>query len=193
MPAPAATSKAAKPAVRQKQQKQQAMIFGSSIVRHLNSGKIAKASKTNTKVNCYPGATIQEIEEHIEVKLKYTPHIPSTVIVHGGGNNLANGEKVSDVAARYEKLIINLKRKGIQTLAISGLTGRDNLRNEIPELNKSLRAMCVKHSIDFISNSFITFRYHLCWDKIHLNFDGVEQMEKNFSRYLNGPTIEDRK
>ena len=40
----------------------------------------------------------------------------------------------------------------------------------------------------YISNSFITYNYHLVWDKIHLNYDGVDQLESNFSKYLSWVT-----
>ena len=160
------------------------MIFGSSIVRHVNGGKITRKTKVNTKVNCYPGATVEEIEEHIDVRLKYAKQLPGTVILHGGGNNLANGDKIETIIDAYTKLALKLKSKGITNIAISGVTGRDNLKNEIPKLNQALRDMCKKFDLNYINNSFITFRYHLCWDKIHLNFDGVDQMEKNFSKYL---------
>jgi len=160
------------------------LVFGSSIVRHVNGGKISRSSKTSTKVYSYPGATIEEIDEHCEIRLRYAKNLPTTIIIHGGGNNLANGDTVSDIVTFYEQFILKIKAKGIQNIVISGLTGRDNLKSEIPELNKSLRQLANKHDLSFISNSFITFKYHLCWDKVHLNFDGVDQMERNFSRYL---------
>ena len=150
----------------------------------MNGGKLSRDSRISTKINCYPGATVEEIEEHMDTRLKYAKYVPNTVIIHEGGNNLSNGDTVGDITNAYEKLTLNLKVKGVQNVALSAVTFRDKLKVEIPELNQSLRQLSQKLNCNFISNSFITFKYHLCWDKVHLNYDGVEQMEDNFSKFL---------
>ena len=45
--------------------------------------------------------------------------------------------------------------------------------------------MCSKvENFHFINNSFIEYKYDLSKDKVHLNFDGVWRLEKNFSYFL---------
>ena len=170
-----------------KSSKSQAMIFGSSIVRHIKGNNIWKSAHVAAKTNCYPGAGIAEIRDHIEVKLKYNP-LPQTVIIHGGGNDLADGMEVEEITAQMEALCKDLKVKGITNISISGITPRYLLRTEVPKLNNALRAMCKKNGFDYISNSFVTYNYHLAWDKVHLNYDGVDQLESNISKYLRWKT-----
>ena len=52
--------------------------------------------------------------------------------------------------------------------------------------------MCQKvENFYFINNSYISFNYDLAKDKVHLNFDGVWRIEKNFSKFLN--MVKDKK
>ena len=165
----------------------QVMIFGSSIVRHIRGSNIWKNSHVAAKSNCYPGAGIAEIRDHIDVQLKYN-QLPETVIIHGGGHDKADGMKVEDITAQMEELCKELKTKGIKNISVSGITPRYLLKTEVPKSNNALREMCKKNGFDYISNSFITYNYHLVWDKIHLNYDGVDQLESNFSKYLSWVT-----
>ena len=96
--------------------------------------------------------------------------------------------KVEDITAQMEELCKKLKTKGIKNISVSGITPRYLLKTEVPKLNNALREMCKKNGFDYISNSFITYNYHLVWDKIHLNYDGVDQLESNFSKYLSWVT-----
>ena len=70
------------PPLKRKASKNTAMIFGSSIVRHIRGSNIWDSSRVAAKSNCYPGAGIAEIHDHINIKLKYND-LPQTVIVHG--------------------------------------------------------------------------------------------------------------
>jgi len=171
------------PASKPKVSKNSAMIFGSSIVRHIRGSNIWDSSRVSAKSNCYPGVGVAEIHEHINIKLKYN-NLPQTIIVHGGGNDLANNHSVEDITAQMKILCKDLKSKGIVNIAVSGLTPRYLLKDEVFSLNNSLRAMCKENGFFFINNSFITYNYHLSWDKIHLNYDGVDQLEVNYSKYL---------
>ena len=163
-----------------------AMVFGSSIVRHVNGGALWKQSKTSTKINCYPGAGVQEIAEHTKIRLNHlkTPH-PDIAIIHGGGNDLANGMSNDEIITNLNKLGSDLLERGIETIGFSAVTPRTGLKNQVPSLNKLIREMCGKvGNFHFINNSYIDYKYDLSKDKVHLNFDGVWRLEKIFSSFL---------
>ena len=84
--------------------KRSTIIFGSSIVRHVNSSNIWNSSKVAAKTNCYPGAGVMEISEHIDIKLKYLKQLPTTVILHGGGNDLTDGKPVENIVDEMKEL-----------------------------------------------------------------------------------------
>ena len=88
-------------------------------------------------------------------------------------------------------LACELKARGVRKIAISGMCPRKNLRNEIPALNKALRGMSKDFNFDFIDNSNINYRYNLSYDKIHLNYEGVEILESNFIEYLRNVEFEE--
>ena len=69
------------------------------------------------------------------------------------------------------------------------------MKDSIPKLNQLFKQMCAANKFDFIDNSNIRYNYkdsegyynsHLSYDKIHLNYDGVEILENNYIRYLKG-------
>ena len=162
--------------------KTDAMILGSSIVRHVKGGTIRKYAGKQTKVCCFPGAGYEKLADHAEVELKYC--LPTTAILHVGGNDLANSAEQQEVIENLEYLGCELKARGVKRIAISGLTPRKNLRKEILTLNKALATMCSNYGYDFIDNSNIWYRYHLAYDNIHLNYEGVEILESNYIEYL---------
>ena len=69
-------------------------------------------------------------------------------------------------------------------MEVSGMIPRINLKEEIPKLNSALRDMCRKEGMDYISNNNIYYGWHLAKDNVHLNFDGVEILERNFIHSL---------
>lgn len=158
------------------------MILGSSIVRHVKGGTIRKYSGNQTKVCCFPGAGYEKLADHAEVELKYC--MPTTAILHVGGNDLANKSDQQEVIENLEYLGCELKARGVKRIAISGLTPRKNLRKEILTLNRALATMCRNYGYDYIDNGNIWYRHHLAYDNIHLNYDGVEILESNYIEYL---------
>ena len=163
-----------------------AMVFGSSIVRHINGGAMWKKTKTSVKINCYPGAGIREISEHADIRLKHLKgKKPTTAIIHGGGNDLANGISSNAIITDMNKLGEDLLKRGFTNIGFSSVTPRTGLKDEVPILNNLIKEMCKENdNFHYISNSYITYKYDLSKDKVHLNFDGVWRLEKNFSYFL---------
>ena len=105
--------------------------------------------------------------------------------MHGGGNDLANGITPQSIIEDLEKLGEELVNRGITTIGFSAITPRKDLRNQVPLLNKAIFEMCLKNQhFHYINNSYITYKYDLSKDKVHLNFDGVWRLEKNVSNFL---------
>jgi len=166
-----------------------AMILGSSIVRHVKGATIRKYSGQQTKVCCFPGAGYEKVADHAEVELKYCT--PSVAILHVGGNDLANKIKPVEIAENLAYLGCELIKRGVKRIAVSGMTPRKNLKDAIAKLNRELISMCRTYDYDYIDNSNIWFRHHLANDQVHLNYDGVEILESNFIDYLSYVEVEE--
>ena len=166
--------------------KKRADVFGDSIVRHVNPKKIWTQSKTSTRVNCYPGATVQEVREHAKIKLKHSGTPRGTAIIHAGSNDLLKQNK--DPETIVEELLSfgdELMASGYSKVALSSLTPLYGFKEKVPEVNNILKQKC--HMSDFfyfIDNHSINYRYDLAKDRVHLNYDGVWRLGKNMAGFL---------
>jgi len=170
-----------------KPRKIDAMLLGSSIIKHIHGGNVKQRSGKYLKVACYPGADTEKVCDHAEVELKYA--VPETAILHAGGNDLANHDNIGDICDNLAYLGLELKDRGVKTIAISGMTPRKNLKTDIPLLNYELKKMCKTYGYDYINNNNITFKEHLSNDQVHLNYDGVKILQGNYISYLNKRTV----
>jgi len=177
----------------QKPLKSSVMVLGSSIIKHVKGGLIHKRTGKRTKICCYPGAGIEKVTDHAEVELKY--QLPEVAIIHAGGNDVANAIPLKNIVEDASHLGHELLSRGVSKIAISGMTARLDMKDSIPKLNQLFKQMCAANKFDFIDNSNIRYSYkdpegyynsHLSYDKIHLNYDGVEILENNYIRYLKG-------
>ena len=159
-----------------------AMVIGTSIVKHASGRNIKRATGRSTKVCSFSGANSKKVSEHSHIELKYFS--PKTVIIHAGGNDLAEGKRSDDVLKQVSDLGHSLKEKGVKNIAVSAVTPRTKLKWEIKNLNHVLKNECRSQGFDFIPNSNISFYNHVCADGVHLNYDGVSILEGNFSNYL---------
>lgn len=89
-----------------------------------------------------------------------------------------------DIVQNIASLGADMKEKGVQNIAISGLTPIKSLKWQLKDLNHRLKQMCAATGFTFIDNGNINFFDHVCWDKTHLNFEGVNVLERNFAKYL---------
>ena len=159
-----------------------AMVIGTSIVKHMRGRNIKRATGHSAKVCSFPGANSKKVSEHSHIELNYFS--PTTVIIHAGGNDLAEGKRSDDVLKQVSDLGHSLKEKGVKNIAVSAVTPRTKLKWEIKNLNHVLKNECRSQGFDFIPNSNISFYNHVCADGVHLNYDGVSILEGNFSNYL---------
>ena len=159
-----------------------AILLGSSIVKHVKGGSIKRRSGQYVKVCSYPGADTEKVCDHTEVELKYAA--PQTAIIHCGGNDLAYGISADEAVDNIAYLGCELKDRGVKRVAISGMVPRYMMRNQINNLNSLLKGMCKTYGFDYISNDNIYYYKHICFDGVHLNYDGVGILTNNYSNYL---------
>ena len=165
-----------------KPRKIDAMILGSSIVKHVKGRSIKQNSGTYVKVCSYPGADTEKVCDHAEVELKYSA--PKTVIIHAGGNDLAYGTTADEAADNIAYLGLELIDRGVKNIAVSSMTPRYMLKNEIDNFNRLLKGMCHTYNFDYIGHKNISYNKHVCQDGVHLNYDGVEILSNNYASYL---------
>ena len=161
-----------------------AMLLGSSIVKHIRGGFIKKRSGKYVKVCSFPGAGAEKVADHAEVEMKYAT--PEVAIIHAGGNDLANKVPCKDIADNLAYLGCELQDRGVKRIAISGMAPRIGLKKKISELNMELKGMCKTYKFDFINNSNIYYNWHMANDSVHLNYDGVDVLASNYAHYLKG-------
>ena len=179
---PQEQQKSTKSAKQQLPKPVESMVLGSSIVKHVRGGIINKYSGKYSKICCYPGAGSEKVTDHAEVELKYA--LPETTIIHCGGNDLANDMPINEITNNIEYLGKELKHRGVKRIAVSGMVPRIYMQKDIPSLNLAFKKMCSQNGYDFIDNSNISYHWHLSDDCIHLNYDGVKLLERNFANYL---------
>ena len=171
-----------RPQRNRKPRKIDAMLLGSSIIKHVRGASVKHQSGKYLKVACFPGADTEKVCDHAEVEIKYA--VPEIAILHAGGNDLANGESIGNIVDNLAYLGLELKNSGSKTIAISGMVPRTDLKNEIPELNRELKKMCQIYGYDYINNNNIFYNWHLSDDLVHLNFKGVKVLQSNYISYL---------
>jgi len=170
-----------------KPRKIDAMILGSSIVKHVKGRTIKQQSGTYVKVCSYPGADTEKVCDHAEVELKYSA--PKTVIIHAGGNDLAYGTTADEAVDNIAYLGLELMDRGVKNIAVSSMTPRYMLKNEINSFNRLLKGMCRTYNFDYIGHQNVSFNKHVCQDGVHLNYDGVEILSANYASYLKHLTL----
>ena len=170
----------------QKQQprKVDVMLIGDSIVKHVRGRSIKEKNGKYVKVCSFPGAGTEKVCDHTEVELKYAQ--PESVILHAGSNDIANKMSVKEVVENLAYLGCEQQDRGVKNIAISGMIPRWRMKTEIANLNRELRNMCKTYRFDFIANNNIYYNEHMADDCVHLNYDGVEILGKNYARYLKG-------
>ena len=153
----------------------------------MRGGTVKHRSGKYLTVACYPGADTEKVCDHAEVELKYVK--PEIAIVHGGGNDLANGVSIGNTVDNLAYLGLELMDSGVKQIVISSMVARKDLKEEIPRLNKELKKMCKIYGYHFINNNNIIYKYHVSDDKIHLNYKGVSLLQSNYISFLKGTKV----
>ena len=76
------------------------VIVGDSIVKGLQQHKLGKAAKHNVGVKCFPGGTVQDMNDYVKPVLRKKP---DTIILHVETNSTANKarEIINDIDVAF--------------------------------------------------------------------------------------------
>ena len=154
-------------------------ILGDSITKEIKSQKLRqKMSNKDDKifVKSFPGATTSQMKHYVKPSLEYEPNI---IILHCGTNDLRNQKEPNEIASDILKLGQSIKNEGNEIIISSLTTRSDKYREKANSVNKKLKALCKKNSVEFIDNSNI-IESHLSRDGLHLYFKGTVALGQNF-------------
>jgi lysophospholipase L1-like esterase len=86
-------------------------------VKGLDQFKLSRATKQNIGDRCFPGATVQDMKDHIRPILRRNP---DTIVLHIGTNDV-KGNKASKVLDDIDSLCQEIKKQ-IQGLKLRCLS-----------------------------------------------------------------------
>ena len=163
-----------------KHEKKRVIIVGDSILNGINEKGLTKKNHT-VKVRPHPGATTEDLVDHIKPVARRKPNM---VILHIGSNDLTNGvntqEKLLEVID-----ILRKESKDTKIVVSSVVTRKDKngMPNKVSSLNSSLKTLCIRNQIEFIDNCNLDDSC-LGVKRLHLNKKGNSYLANNCNKFL---------
>ncbi len=160
--------------------KKRVIIVGDSILNGISEKGLTKKNHI-VKVRPHPGATTEDLVDHIKTVARRKPNM---VVLHIGSNDLTNGvntqEKLQEVID-----VVRSESKDTDIVVSSVVTRKDinGMPNKVSSLNNGLKIFCIKNQIDLIDNSNLDVSC-LGVKKFHLNRKGNSYLANNFNKYL---------
>jgi lysophospholipase L1-like esterase len=109
-----------------------------------------------------------------------------TVVFVAGGNDLQYKHMSLSALNRVADHLIKgglacVNEYGVSRVLISSVLPRKNsdFQCNRHQLNNILKARCEEHGFQFVANSDIILRPHICWDGVHLNAEGSDLLRIN--------------
>ena len=156
-------------------------IVGDSLLNGINENGMKKLNH-NVKVRNHPGATTEDIIDHIKPILRKKPDL---LIVHSGTNDLTN-EKV-DTTECLENINRYIKKTSPNTtLVVSKLIKRKDkpgIDKNLNDLNESIERSCKLMNVEMIGNDNI-MEGNLSTKKLHLNKSGNSKFAQNLIKFI---------
>ena len=168
--------------VRSQESKQDIVIIGDSIIKHINPTKL---SKRKVHKFTYPGKTASD--RNNELSLINIHSMPSHVIVHAGTSNIPL-QSADQCTNDIEKLIAGVKQiLPNSKIGISSITMRQHIESasKINEVNEKIKTITPKHEVKFIDNSSLD-KTSLNVSKLHLNAKGSAILATHFIGFIKG-------
>lgn len=162
------------------------IIIGDSMIKHLDSRRLKRSSKTPRKISTetYRGSTIGDMKHHIKPCLAKKPE---EIILHVGTNNLAD-QNPNDIVTGIVDILNMAKEESPDTeIILSEIivrTDNPSYEAKIGKVNAKLNKFCTEHNIGLIEHKNIQAR-HINPYGVHLNRIGTSILAKNFVEYLN--------
>jgi len=162
------------------------LVFGTSIVKHLSH----KSSELSTV--SLAGATLTDLKRNLEDnEIQQAIKLATTIVLQGGGNDLANGTEASKLGLLFKDLLKSVHQLNPQARVI--ICG-PLIRKSVPVLmvklaNALLKRFCSSISVGFIDpNLLFSLPVNDCLarDGIHLNFSGVHQLHSVIVNAVSG-------
>jgi len=162
------------------------LVFGTSIVKHLSH----KSSELSTV--SLAGATLTDLKRNLEDnEIQQEIKLATTIVLQGGGNDLANGTEASKLGLLFKDLLTSVHQLNPQAKVI--ICG-PLIRKSVPVLmvkraNALLRRFCSSISVGFIDpNLLFSLPVSDCLarDGIHLNFSGIHQLHSIIVNAVSG-------
>lgn len=153
---------------------QKTLLIGTSILKLVNKRGLSRSVDVSTN----RGAIIPKLRK-VLFDLDLTKY--ATIIVHAGGNDLSQGESISDIIYEYERLLnVIISNSTDINVLISGVTPRRD--TDVYPLNDALARFCHQHSLRFIDN-YSSVNNNECMDRdgIHLSRRGTSQLLQNIN------------
>lgn len=159
------------------------MIIGNSIIGGVNKKGMQNIRNKDVKVKCHPGATTDDLIDHLNPVLRKNPDI---IIIHGGTNDLCDEvdtvKNLADIASKIRKDHPKTK------LVISNITMRRDKQLKDPTgkvslLNRNIGNLCFEQNLDQIKHQNIK-EDHLSPRKLHLNKAGSSMLAKKFLDFI---------
>ena len=174
------TSTVNKVTANHEQSSKRVIIVGNSILNGINEKGLSRNDDT-VKIRPHPGATSEDLMDHIKPATRRKPDI---VVLHIGTNDLTDGINTQE---NLQEVVDILQLESNETkIALSSVVTRSdksNMRLKVSTLNTSLKAFCAKNHIDLIDNSNVDASC-LGAKKLHLNSKDNSYLANNFIRYF---------
>ena len=123
---------------------------------------------------------VNDAIDHIQQQ----PDTNSPIIIHTGTNNIRS-ESSKRTIQRFQRLEVNLRTKGYQHVALSGIIFRGDHHNRRKTLavNKEIENICIRNQWHFVDNGNIDIT-GISIDGLHLNRSGLDILTTNFKNVM---------
>lgn len=179
-PEPSPSSKeTSTPVVNNVSRKPKVTVLASSMGRYL-------ATELNHRGNysCYGSVNPSATAENLSAKVPQVSKVQKAdyMVLMGGTNNVANGDRPRDVISAVEQLATSCKQNNPDaTVVVSSLlhrTDKPHLNTSIDKINRVLRKKANSTGYVFMNSASQIKASHLKKDGLHLNASGVSKMAR---------------
>eukprot|EP00112_Aurelia_sp_Birch-Aquarium-sp1_P016513 Seg3755.1 transcript_id=Seg3755.1/GoldUCD/mRNA.D3Y31 product="hypothetical protein" protein_id=Seg3755.1/GoldUCD/D3Y31 len=154
-------------------------LLGDSIVNGIKDRGLSK--KHNAKVRAQPGATTQDMEDHIKPLLRKKPDM---VILHCGTNDLTNDV---DTIRHLDAIVKYTEKESPSTeIVVSNIVTRrdkDGIHQEVTDLKSGVKDFCRNNQLKVIDNSRLDITC-LSQKKLHINRKGTGYLAQNLLSFI---------
>ena len=154
------------------------VILGDSIVKNVYGNAITKRIKYRKH---FSGAKIDDIKHYVKPTQEKQP---AQIIVHIGTNDLSTNKNSDEIADEIVNFAKSIKTDENNIVISSIVPKKDRLNNKAKEVNLHLKEKCEANNLSLIETHNINPYRHINAKGLHLNNYGDNQLNKNFTRFI---------